>query len=148
MIITALKELYTRDLNKLKAEIAAYKSETILWETEHNIKNSGGNLCLHIIGNLKTYIGNGLGNIGYVRNRPFEFTGKNVDRQQMLAEIDETIKIINTALNTVTPALFTGMYPVVIWKKPTSTSYTLIHIHSHLTYHLGQINYHRRLLDK
>ena len=56
MVIEALKELFTRDLHKLKQEIQLYSNETTLWEIENTIKNSGGNLSLHIVGNLKHLI--------------------------------------------------------------------------------------------
>lgn len=55
MTIEALKELFERDLNKLKSEIEFYGNESTMWKIENSIKNSGENLCLHIIGNLKTY---------------------------------------------------------------------------------------------
>ena len=80
MGIKALKELYERDLKRLKQEIELYRDDTTLWKIENSIKNSGGNLCLHLIGNLKTYIGNGLAQIGYIRQRDLEFSDQNVDR--------------------------------------------------------------------
>ncbi len=42
---------------KLKVEINANQNETILWITANTINNSGGNLCLHLLGNLQYYIG-------------------------------------------------------------------------------------------
>jgi len=38
-------------------------------------------------------------------------------------------------------------YPLLVLKEKTSTGYFLFHLSSHLGYHLGQINYHRRLID-
>jgi len=60
MIVESLKELFRRDLQKLKQEIELYEKDSNLWKVESSIKNSGGNLCLHLIGNLNTFIGNGL----------------------------------------------------------------------------------------
>jgi len=148
MVVEVLKELFKRDLNKLKVEIDLYKNESSMWEIEHSIKNSGGNLCLHIIGNLKNYIGNGLAQIGYVRQREFEFTGKFVDRNDLNKHIDETIQIVDQGLSAITDKQMGDNFPIKIWEKETGMIFTLIHLHSHLTYHLGQINYHRRILDK
>ncbi|MFK7934709.1 MAG: DUF1572 family protein [Saprospiraceae bacterium] len=148
MLKTALQQLFQRDLLKLKAEIAAYQNETLLWKIDKEIKNSGGNLCLHLIGNLNTYIGNGLTDMGYVRQRDFEFAGKNVARTDLYVAIDETIAIVQQGIENLTEAQLQGNFPIVIWDEPTTTYFTLIHLHGHLTYHLGQINYHRRLLDK
>ena len=148
MIIESLKELFTRDLNKLKNEIQLYKDETVLWEVENSISNSGGNLCLHIVGNLKTFIGDGLGKTGYVRQRDFEFSGKGIERGVLLSQIDETIQAVDLGLSTVTDEQLEGNFPILIWEKETGMAFTLIHLHCHLNYHLGQVNYHRRLLDQ
>jgi hypothetical protein len=144
----ALQELFNRDLKKLKQEIELYNDEAILWKTENLIKNSGGNLCLHIIGNLKTYIGNGLLGTGYVRQRDFEFCAKHVDRNELYKEIDETIDIVNQGICTIKQETFTANFPMIVWEKETGMAFTLIHLHGHLNYHLGQINYHRRILDQ
>lgn len=147
MVLEALKELFRRDLEKLKQEIQLYQSDTRLWAVEKSIHNSGGNLCLHLIGNLKTFIGNGLGQIGYVRQREREFSAKFVDRTEMLTEVDETIEIVDAALSQLDEARLQGPYPMKIWAEETGMLFTLMHLYGHLTYHLGQINYHRRLLD-
>ena len=146
-LIEDLKVLFTRDLNRLKNEIVQYHSDDALWSTQKSINNSGGNLCLHLIGNLKAFIGNGLGENGYVSDRLNEFGAKHVSRQQLELEIDETIRAVHIGLNSVTEDKLTENFPIVIWDKPTGMSYTLIHLHCHLNYHLGQINYHRRLID-
>jgi len=148
MVVEALKELYTRDLNKLKQEIKLYKNDSTLWKVENSIKNSGGNLCLHLIGNLRTYIGNGLAQIGYVRDREFEFSGKFVDRNKLYEEIDETIQIVNQGLSKITDEQLSENFPMLIWEEETGMAFTIIHIHGHLNYHLGQINYHRRIFEK
>jgi len=148
MVIEALTELFSRDLLKLKREIELYKKDSNLWRIENSIKNSGGNLCLHLIGNLKTYIGNGLAQIGYVRNREFEFAGKFVDRTTLIEMIDETIQIVNQGLSKISSEQLSQNFPIKVWEKETAMAFTIMHLHAHLNYHLGQINYHRRMLDE
>ncbi len=147
MVLEALKELFKRDLLKLKNELSLYNSDTALWTIEQSIKNSGGNLCLHLIGNLKTYIGNGISTIGYKRDREFEFAGKSVDRNELYKQIDETIEVVNIALSSLSAEQLRDNFPMLIWQEETGMAFTIIHLHSHLNYHLGQINYHRRLID-
>lgn len=147
LIIDNLITLYNRDLNKLKKELELYNDESSLWKVDKAITNSGGNLCLHLIGNLKTYIGNGLCNSGYARNRDFEFSGKNVSRLKLYRELDETIAIVHLGLKSLTDEQIQGNFPINIWKEEAGMLFTLLHLHSHLNYHLGQINYHRRVLD-
>jgi hypothetical protein len=147
MIIETLKTLYTRDLNKLKSEIESYKSEESLWRFEKSISNSAGNLCLHIIGNLNAYIGVGLAKTAYVRQRDLEFSLKNIPKAELIQRIEETIEMLEKGLKNLSPKQLKDDFPVIIWEKPTQMEYTLVHLTTHLNWHLGQINYHRRLLD-
>jgi len=147
MITEALRSIVIRELNKLKTEINAYQTEANLWRIDKNIANSAGNLCLHLVGNLNTYIGATLGNSGYIRNRDAEFALKNIPREELIAKIEDTIHMIDQVLPTISSAQLEKEFPMIVLKEPTSTEYFLVHLATHLTYHLGQINYHRRLLD-
>lgn len=147
MLTTTLIALFERDLNKLKSELLAYKSEEAIWKTEATISNSAGNLALHLIGNLNTYIGAEIGKTGYIRNRPLEFSAKFVPREQLVADIETTIDVIKNALPLLTEEDYQAEYPVLVFEKKTSVEYFFIHLAVHLGYHLGQVNYHRRLLD-
>ena len=147
MLTQTLKTLFHRELNKLKQEIELYKQESKLWIIDKAIANSGGNLCLHLIGNLNTYIGKELGGTGYIRNRDLEFSQKDIPRDELLKKIDETILVVEKTLDTVTNQQLEEEYPAVVFAEKMTTGLFLIHLLAHLTYHLGQINYHRRLLD-
>jgi len=147
MITAVLNSIIKRDLLKLKTEIESYKDESALWRIEKRIANSGGNLCLHLIGNLNTYIGAILGQTGYVRDRDAEFSLKNIPRKELIQKIEDTIQVIDRVLPTLTPEQLEKEYPIIVLKEPTTTEFFLVHLAAHLTYHLGQINYHRRLLD-
>jgi len=143
----SLTQIYLRDLEKLKTEITSFKDEKNMWEISGEVKNSAGNLCLHLCGNLQHFIGAILGNSGYVRNRDAEFSKKNVPLTELVKEIDETIKVIKLTLESLTDAELNKIYPSNIFGEGTTTFTFLIHLATHLNYHLGQINYHRRLLD-
>ncbi|MDF7817739.1 DUF1572 family protein [Runella sp. MFBS21] len=148
MMTQTLITLFERDLNELKEELWAYQSEENIWKVEGNIANSAGNLVLHLIGNLNTYIGAGIGKTGYVRNRPLEFSDKNVPRTKLLKDIDDIIQVIKETLPRLSTEDFEEEYPILVFDKKTSTGYFLTHLVAHLAYHLGQVNYHRRLLDE
>jgi uncharacterized damage-inducible protein DinB len=147
MTTDILKSLFNRDIQRLKAEIEQYSNEATLWHTEKNIANSAGNLCLHLIGNLNAFIGATLGNTGYVRQRDLEFSLKDVPRAKLLDKLDATAKVVNETLDKLQPAELEQEYPMQVFEKPLSTAQFLAHLTTHLSYHLGQINYHRRLLD-
>jgi hypothetical protein len=148
MMIETLKILFTRDLERLRKEVELYNNEKNIWRVEKDISNSAGNLCLHLIGNLNTYIGKEIGKINYTRDRELEFTLKNIPRVELQKKIDETILVVNNSLDKLTQEELLKEYPVMVFDTATSTEYLLVHLATHLTYHLGQINYHRRLLDK
>ncbi|WP_419494320.1 DUF1572 family protein [Chryseobacterium bernardetii] len=147
MITASLRSLYQRDLNKLKMEIGAYQNEENLWKTDKNISNSAGNLCLHLIGNLNHFIGTHLGNTGYVRQRELEFSLKNIPKTELIEKIEATTTMVDSVLNQLPEAEMEKEYPLVVFEDKMTTVYFLIHLLSHLDYHLGQSNYHRRLLD-
>ncbi len=147
MITDTLIMLFERDLQKLKTEIELYKTEENMWLVKDGISNSAGNLCLHLIGNLSHYIGAILGNTGYVRHREDEFSLKNIPRQDLITNIENCRLIIKTTLVKLTAADYEKEFEQQVFDKVITTGMMLMHITTHLTYHLGQINYHRRLLD-
>lgn len=147
MLLPIIKQLLTRDLNKLRVEINAYQQEERIWHIERNIANTAGNLCLHLVGNLNTYIGATLGNTGYVRDRDYEFSAKGITRNELLEKIDATIVMVDQVLSSFPEEKLLETFPVKVFQQSTSIEFMLTHLTTHLAYHLGQINYHRRLLD-
>jgi len=147
MLIETLKSIFNRDLLRLKSEINLYKEESKLWIVEESIANSAGNLCLHLIGNLNTYIGAAFGKTNYIRNRELEFSLKNISKKELIDQIDNTILVVELSLNNITEEQLTSEHEILVFDKKTTLEYLLVHLTTHLTYHLGQINYHRRLLD-
>ncbi|SEF71958.1 DinB family protein [Sphingobacterium lactis] len=145
-LIITLKTLFERDLNKLKVEIESYQDERTIWRVEKGIANSAGNLCLHLLGNLNTYIGAEIGKSGYIRNRPLEFSLKNIPVSELLREIKKTKEIVISSLENLTDKDLEKEYPIEVFDRKTTVSFFLIHLATHLNYHLGQINYHRRLV--
>ena len=115
---------------------------------EESISNSAGNLCLHLIGNLNYFVGAVLGNSGYVREREKEFTDKNVPKEKLVGNIEDVIVIVKNTFEKLSADDFEKIYPVNLFQKEMTTQFFMISLVGHLNYHLGQINYHRRLLDK
>ena len=146
-ILSSLNELFIRDLSKLKHELEQYKNESDLWALKGEIRNTAGNLAWHLVGNLNHFIGTVLGNTGYERNRPGEFNDKNIERNYLIGSIDKTISMVNEVLPLLNTKQLQEIYPVEVFGKPMTTIFFLMHLHSHLNYHLGQINYHRRILN-
>mgnify|MGYP001947769804 FL=1 len=147
MCTETLIKIFNRDLNKLKIEIKAYKDEKTLWVLKDGISNSAGNLCLHIVGNLNHFIGAEFGNTGYIRQRNLEFSLKDVPKTELIKKINETIIVVENALKLLTTEDLQKEYSRRAFEEKMTTEFFITHLASHLAYHLGQINYHRRLID-
>jgi len=139
---------FENELNNLITEIGLYNNEENIWRIEKNISNSAGNLTLHLIGNLHTFIGKEIGKTKYVRNREIEFTQKKVPRIELIKSINTALDMVKTSLLFITNNELKNDYPILKFSKVKTNEYLLVHLIKHLTYHLGQINYHRRLIDK
>ena len=148
MLTESFKSLIVRDLLKLKQEVESYKDESKLWVVDAGISNSAGNLCLHLLGNINHFICATLGNSGYIRNRDLEFSQNNIPVSQLAAQIDDTVGSAENTFDKLTINSLDKEYPLVFNNQKLTTEQMLVNIVSHLNYHLGQINYDRRLLDK
>lgn len=146
MLRETLIEIFERDLRQLKKEIESYTDESKLWVIKEVISNSAGNLCLHLLGNLNHFIGAVLGNSGYQRNRDEEFSLKNIPKEKLLLEIDKTVTAVKSTLQNLPEKGFEENFPLEKHGKIVSTEFMLLHLVTHFNYHLGQINYHRRLV--
>lgn len=146
MLKDTLLEFYERDLQKLAEEINAYENEQVIWMTKEGINNSAGNLCLHLIGNLKHFIGATLGNTGYIRERDKEFSLKNIPKSDLISSVHETKAIVLKTLQKLSAEDLEKDFPLEKHNKIVTTENMLVHLLIHLGYHLGQINYHRRIL--
>lgn len=147
MLTNELITLFARDLLKLETEIEAYTTEEGIWKTAPGIANSAGNLTLHLIGNLNHFIGATLGNTGYVRNRPAEFARQNLPRAELIQSLEDTQTVVRKVLSQLSEKELDADFPLQVLQEVTSTRFFLLHLSTHLAYHLGQVNYHRRMLD-
>ncbi len=148
MLQETLSVLFQKDLNRVKEEINAYSNETDIWILRDGISNTAGNLCLHLVGNVKHFVGKIIGNIPYERQREQEFTDKDIPKTKLLENLDETIASVTAALAAFKADELNSIYPVKVFGAELTTEHFLLHLYGHLNYHLGQINYHRRLLNK
>ena len=145
-MLISITTLFERDLNRLIKEIQSYEDEKDIWRIKEGISNSAGNLVLHLIGNLNHFVGATLGNTGYLRDREKEFSDKNVPQKKLIEDIDDTIVVVRTALKDLSKDDLEKDFPHSFNNTISSTEFVLLHLLGHLNYHLGQINYHRRLI--
>jgi uncharacterized damage-inducible protein DinB len=144
-------EIFERELNKLIEEIKLYPTEESIWKIAPGIKNSGGNLCLHICGNLQHFMGHVLGNTGYVRNRDREFSITGISSAYLINEIQKTKQAVVSTLEANgeinLEEEYTAFPAHLLGKEKLTMGYFLMHLIAHMDYHIGQINYHRRMIS-
>ena len=147
MLNTILAGFYARDLRRLIEEVNLFSNEEDLWKTRGTVKNSAGNLALHIIGGLNYLIGTTLAQTGYVRDRDQEFSRKGVPRKDLVAQLEQLIPMITGTLNAFTADRMEAEYPFMFDDMNVPNSYVLVQLLAHLNYHLGQVNYLRRIIQ-
>lgn len=141
-----LSRVYLRDLDALRDQVNGYEDEADLWKHLPGVSNSAGNLALHLAGNLQFYVGTQLGQTGYVRDRPAEFGTTDLPRAEIVRRIEETRAVLEGVLQGLDGRALEAEYPIEVGGVRISTGQFLVHLAVHLGYHLGQIDYHRRML--
>ena len=138
--------ILVRELRALKREINTYPDEEAIWHLPNGISNSAGTLTLHLAGNLQSFVGATLGNTGYKRDRPAEFQNRGVPRVELLAEIERTIRAVESTLADLPDERLDAAFPIAFGENRVATGDFLAHLAAHLAFHVGQIDYHRRLV--
>jgi len=145
MLSSELANLFTRDLQRLLQELEAFPDTASLWTTGPGVANAAGTLALHLEGNLREYIGRQIGGLDYTRDRPLEFGARDVPQSELIARIQAVAELVPRVLEGLSEAALNAVYPEDVLGLPLSTRQFLIHLFGHFSYHLGQIDYLRRL---
>ncbi len=146
MVTDDLRATMVRDLRALSREVTAYPSDESLWQPVPGITNTGGTLALHLTGNLQHFVGAVLGGSSYRRDRDAEFNRRDATRAELAAEVERAIAAVEATLPRLTPAQLEAPFPQEVGGKRLPTARFLTHLASHLAYHLGQLDYHRRMV--
>lgn len=146
MINDWLSRVMLRDLDSLRDQVNGYEDEDDMWTRLPAVANSAGNLALHLAGNLHFYVGTQLGGAGYVRDRPAEFATTGLPRAEVVRRIEETRAVVKKVLERLDRQALEADYPIEVGGVRISTGQFLAHLAVHLGYHLGQVDYHRRML--
>jgi hypothetical protein len=140
------RQILLRELRTWQRELEAYPDERQIWALPAGAVNSAGTLTLHVSGSLLHLIGAQLGETGYVRNRDAEFADRDVPRAQLLRQLEETIGTVDRVMGSLEASAIDRPFPIPVGGRVLPTRLLLIHLCGHLSYHLGQVDYHRRLV--
>jgi uncharacterized damage-inducible protein DinB len=145
-LTSALAALFNRDLTKLRKQIEAFPNDELLWQALPGVTNSAGNLALHLEGNLRQFVGRQLGGLPYERKRALEFSSTGMSRDEISARVGELGSTIPSVIEELSLEQMGMEYPEVVIDVPMTTQQCLFHLYGHLNWHLGQIDYLRRML--
>ena len=145
MLATELAALYTRDLTRLIQELRAFPDTASIWKTAPGVTNAAGTLALHLEGGLRHFIGWRLGQIAYKRDRPLEFSARGVERDEIIARLEALRESIPNVIAALTDAQLDTIDPDNGADTPMTVRQWLIHLYGHLNYHVGQVDYLRRV---
>ena len=141
-----VRTLLLRELRAIRRSVEAYPDDASLWAQPAGLPNAGGTIALHVAGNLQHYVGTLLGGTGYVRDRDAEFARRDVPRAEILAGLDAAAAAVDAALAERPDAPLPERYPEAVRGRTVTTADMLVHLAVHLAYHLGQLDYHRRVV--
>jgi hypothetical protein len=141
-----LHRVFVRDATTLRDELGAYPEEQQIWFMPPGTKNSAGTLALHLCGNLQHFLGALFGGTGYKRNRDAEFSRRDVPRAELLAECSAALDAVARGFAALDDIALARPFPEPLGGATLPTGMALIHMATHLAYHLGQIDYHRRVV--
>ena len=146
MLHSLVRTVLLRDLAAVRRSVLMYPDDASIWTALAGLPNAGGTLALHVAGNLQHYLGAVLGGSGYVRDRDTEFARRDVSRAELLAELDAAAAAVDGTLARLdgSAATLASAYPERIGDRELSLGSFLVHLATHLAYHLGQLDYHRR----
>ena len=146
MLSSTLRLLLTRDLRAIRRQLEAYPDDATVWREVPGLPNTAGTLALHVAGNLRHFVGATLGHDGYVRDREAEFARRNVPRRELIEGLDAAMAAVDRALEPAADEAFDGPWPEPIAQRRVHSRDFAVHLVAHLAYHLGQLDYHRRMV--
>ena len=145
-LLEDFKVLYLRDIATLERELDLYPDDASVWIERPGLPNPAGSLVLHLAGSLQHFFGATFGKTGYQRDREAEFTQRHVSRSDLKHELSRARQAVIAAFENLTEDRLTQVFPVQFADAPFSIRLTLLQFLGHLAYHLGQMDYHRRVV--
>jgi len=145
MLSTEIAALYSRDIQRLIQELRAFPDTASLWQTAPGVANAAGTLALHLEGNLREFIGRQMGKIAFTRDRPLEFSARGVEQAELIARLEAVHASIPAVIATLSDADLAGTHAEPYMDKSVTRHWFLVHLLGHLNYHLGQVDYLRRV---
>ena len=118
-----------------------------LWQPGPGGSNSIGTLARHLTGNLRHFLGAGVLHDGYERDRPREFSEKNLPGRVVAADLLKALGVAREALRSIDSAAVTKPHTTPTGEEFATLGHLTLHLAAHFAYHVGQANYAARALQ-
>lgn len=143
-------EYSTRKLSQLAnriQECLRRLSEEQIWARGSEGENAVGNLVLHLAGNVRQWIGSGVGRLPDVRDRDAEFAARGlISREELGNRLDQTVKEANRIIEGLTASRLQER--VTIQDYEVSVLEAVYHVVEHFSQHTGQIIFATKLMTR
>ena len=117
-----------------------------LWWRANEESNAIGNLVLHLCGSTRFYIGHGVGNRGYRRDRDAEFAEQGpVAKEELQARFDSAMTEADRVLAAFDPEQLDETTDRA--DKPTTYGELILNQALHFAAHTGQIVFATKLIQ-
>lgn len=129
---------------RLQSAVATLPNDRLWWRP-NEASNSIGNLLLHLNGNMRQWLIEGVGGVRYERHRGREFAEREqVPVTALMSTLGETIALADEVLQGVTADQLAANK--TIQGHQTTTLAAIYHVIEHFTMHYGQILYITKLV--
>jgi uncharacterized damage-inducible protein DinB len=141
LISRSLAAHYDRVRRRVHALVEPLSTEE-LWLRPFPYGNSVGHLLLHLIGNLRYYIGGQIGGSGYARDRPTEFTDASQrPKGEVLRDFDHAVDMVLATLSAQGEADWGAAYRAVGAEDVPDRLGMFVRCAAHADHHAGQMVY-------
>ena len=146
MLVRSVAAILDRDLRTLAREVEAYPDERQLWQPvpgcripRGRSRSTSPETC------DTTWVHSSAARATCVIARR-KFSRRDISRAQLLAEIEAARSEVGRTLAGLKDESLPHRYPEAITDHHVETEEYLVHLVSHFTYHLGQLDTHRRIV--
>lgn len=127
------------DQYRSKIEICVRKlNEDQIWSRGRETENSIGNLCLHLLGNVRQWIVSGVGGAADHRNRDSEFEARGgISTDELISRLNQAVAQACDVIAKLTPMRLEE--EITIQSYRLSVLEAVYHVVEHFSHHAGQI---------
>jgi len=137
------KKTAKENLGKIEKCLESLSDDDIWWRA-HETNNSIGNILLHLVGNIRQWVYQHLGEKEFQRNRDKEFSERaHILKSELLNHLRSAVEDIDAVLQNLPVKKLSNRYSIQGYD--VTGLEVVLHVTEHFSYHVGQIIYITKL---